>query len=124
MIRHVSAVCLAAALVIPAVAMSRSGNFERVPAKAHLRTNPMRANVQNLESGRELYRDHCAQCHRFDAQGDLHRPSLRTESIRKATDGDLEWFLREGNLRKGMPSWSSLPESQRWLIVDYLRSLP
>jgi len=43
--------------------------------------------------------------------------------IRAATDGDLEWYLRQGDLAHGMPSWSSLPEAQRWQIIIYLRSL-
>ncbi len=51
------------------------------------------------------------------------KPSLRTERVRTASDGDLEWFLRQGDLAHGMPSWSSLPEVQRWQIVSYLRSL-
>ena len=56
--------------------------------------------------------------------GDGHkRPALRSERIRTASDGDLEWFLRQGDLGHGMPSWSSLPEVQRWQIVAYLRSI-
>ena len=56
--------------------------------------------------------------------GDGHKkPSLRSEILRSATDGDLEWFLRQGDLAHGMPSWSSLPEAQRWQLVAYLRSI-
>ena len=56
--------------------------------------------------------------------GDGHKkPSLRTDRIKSATDGDLEWFLRQGDLGKGMPSWSSLPQAQRWQLVAYLRSI-
>ena len=47
----------------------------------------------------------------------------QTDRIRAATDGDLEWFLRQGDLGHGMPSWSSLPEAQRWQLITYLRSL-
>jgi len=57
-----------------------------------------------------IYRDHCLKCHKADAMGDGHkRPPLRSERIRTATDGDIEWFLRQGDLGHGMPSWSSLP---------------
>jgi len=56
--------------------------------------------------------------------GDGHKkPPLRSEHIRSATDGDLEWFLRQGDLAHGMPSWSSLPEAQRWQLIAYLRSI-
>lgn len=99
-------------------------HFDNVPAKDHVRANPLPANAQNIEAGHQLYLDHCAACHKAEARGDgRKKPSLRTEAVRSATDGDLEWFLREGDLRHGMPSWASLPEAQRWQIIDYLRSL-
>jgi len=28
----------------------------------------------------------------------------------------LEWLLTNGSLRNGMPSWSRLPEQQRWRL--------
>ena len=56
--------------------------------------------------------------------GDGHKkPGLRSDRIKSATDGDLEWFLRQGDLGHGMPSWSRLPEAQRWQLVSYLRSI-
>jgi hypothetical protein len=56
--------------------------------------------------------------------GDGHkRPSLHGATIHAATDGDIEWFLRQGDLRRGMPSWSSLPPAQRWQVVVFLRSI-
>ena len=36
---------------------------------------------------------------------------------------ELAWFVRGGNLRHGMPSWSGLPELRRWQIVAYLKTL-
>ena len=99
-------------------------HFDRVPPRDHARTNPLPADPQSIAVGRDLYLDHCAPCHKADARGDgRKKPSLRTASVRNATDGDLEWFLRQGDLRHGMPSWSSLPEAQRWQIIVYLRSL-
>jgi len=35
----------------------------------------------------------------------------------------LFWFLRNGNLRQGMPSWSGLPDQQRWQIVSFLKTV-
>ena len=84
----------------------------------------MAKNCKAAVGGAAIYKDHCAHCHGADAKGDGKRaPSLKTESIRSATDGDLEWFLRQGDLRRGMPSWSSLPQAQRWQLVAYLRTL-
>jgi mono/diheme cytochrome c family protein len=77
-----------------------------------------------VAAGGLIYRDHCLECHKADAQGDgRKKPSLRTDRIRAVSDGDLEWFLRQGDLGHGMPSWSSLPEAQRWQLIAYLRSL-
>jgi cytochrome c oxidase cbb3-type subunit 2 len=101
-----------------------STRWERVPAKDHARTNPMQGKPEATEAGALLYKDHCMACHKANAAGDGHkRPSLRSERIRKASDGDIEWFLRQGDLGRGMPSWSSLPEAQRWQVIAYLRSI-
>ena len=101
-----------------------ASHFSSIPEREHSRQNPLAGQSQAVAAGGLLYRDHCAQCHQANALGDGRRkPSLRTPSVRAATDGDIEWFLRQGDLRRGMPSWSSLPEAQRWQIIAYLRSL-
>jgi mono/diheme cytochrome c family protein len=98
--------------------------LDHVPKKDHARTNPMADKPEAIHAGGILYHDHCQQCHQADAMGDgKKKPSLKTDRIRTATDGDLEWFLRQGDLAHGMPSWSSLPEAQRWQIIAYLRSI-
>ena len=112
---------LSASLALAAASASR---WQHVPAKDHLRPNPLAGNPQAIAAGALLYRDHCLQCHKADAMGDGHkRPALRSDRIRNASDGDVEWFLRQGDLGRGMPSWSSLPEAQRWQVVAYLRSI-
>ena len=106
-----------------ALAASRS-HWDRVPAKDHARSNPLAGNPGAAAPGARIYSDHCAQCHKADARGDGGKhPSLRGDRLRPVTDGDLEWFLRQGDLAHGMPSWSSLPRAQRWQLVAYLRSL-
>lgn len=57
------------------------------------------------------------------ARGRGSRPSLHSDRVHKATDGELKGLLTNGNLARGMPSWSRLPEAQRWQIVRYLRTL-
>jgi mono/diheme cytochrome c family protein len=114
-------VLLSAAAAVGAVDSSR---WEEVPAKDHARANPLAGEPEAAAAGALVYREHCQQCHKADARGDGHRrPSLRSERIRKASDGDIEWFLRQGDLGHGMPSWSSLPQAQRWQVVAYLRSI-
>jgi mono/diheme cytochrome c family protein len=115
------AIALAAALSVAAATSSR---WERVPAKDHARTNPLAGRTEAVAAGALVYRERCLQCHKADARGDSHRrPALRSERLRTASDGDVEWFLRQGDLGRGMPSWSSLPEAQRWQVVAYLRSI-
>jgi mono/diheme cytochrome c family protein len=98
--------------------------WEHVPVKDHARTNPLANNPKATAAGALVYADHCAQCHKVNAQGDGHkRPTLKSERMRTVSAGDIEWFLRQGNLRTGMPSWSSLPEAQRWQVVAYLKSI-
>ena len=107
-----------------AAAAQHEAHFSSVPAKDHARANPLAAKPEVLAAGAALYRSHCAECHQPDARGDgARKPSLRTPEVRNATDGDLEWFLRQGDLRHGMPSWSSLTQAQRWALIAYLRSL-
>ena len=95
-----------------------------VPEKDRVRVNPVAADAGAAAAGGEIFRERCASCHGGDANGRGARPSLRTERVRGATDGELQWLLRNGSLRKGMPSWSGLPEVQRWELVRYLRELP
>lgn len=118
---RLSVVALVVTLAAGAAPVSR---WDKVPAKDHARTNPLTANPNVVESGGAIYKEHCAQCHGADATGDgKKKPALKSNEIKNATDGDLEWFLRQGDLRGGMPSWSSLPQAQRWQLVAYLRSL-
>jgi cytochrome c oxidase cbb3-type subunit 2 len=103
---------------------SETSHFVTVPAKDHARVNPLARKPEALTAGASLFKGHCAECHQADANGDGKKnPSLRTAEVKSATDGDLEWFLRQGDLRHGMPSWSGLPQVQRWAIISYLRSL-
>ncbi len=112
---------LSGALFLCATSSSR---WEKVPAKDHVRTNPLASSPDSVSAGALIYKAHCAECHGGDAMGDgRKKPALRTARIKSVTDGDLEWFLRQGDLTHGMPSWSSLPQAQRWQLVAYLRSI-
>lgn len=97
--------------------------LERVPEADRNRTNPFAGQAEAVSAGAKLFEDHCAKCHGSDALGQGKRPSLRSSVVQQAADGQLFWFLRNGNLRRGMPSWSSLPEPSRWQIIAYLKSL-
>lgn len=87
------------------------------------KTNPYANQAGAIAAGSRLFADHCAKCHGPDALGRKKRPGLRTPEVQQASDGEIFWLLRNGDLRQGMPSWSSLPEPSRWQLVTYLKSL-
>jgi mono/diheme cytochrome c family protein len=97
--------------------------LHRVPDEDRARNNPFVHQAQAAAAGKQLFADNCSKCHGADANGHGNRPSLRSERIRHATDGELAWMLKNGNPYKGMPPWVSLPEQQRWQLITYLRTL-
>lgn len=98
--------------------------FQKVPAKERERANPYAGNPAAIAAGGRMFQEHCAKCHGADLDGTPGKPSLRTPAVEQAKDGELFWLLKNGDLRHGMPSWSSLPEPERWEIVAFIRSLP
>ena len=95
----------------------------KAPVKTRDWKNPYEGNSDAVLAGKKLYLQHCAECHGQNARGMRNAISLRTPQIQHATAGELVWFLRNGNLFHGMPSWSGLPEQRRFQIVTYLKSL-
>ncbi|HEY6904512.1 MAG TPA: cytochrome c [Candidatus Acidoferrales bacterium] len=95
----------------------------QAPAKARTWKNPYDNQPDGVDAGAKLYRQHCAECHGDDARGIGHAADLHSTGVQNATPGELVWFLRNGNLASGMPSWSGLPEQRRWQIVAYLKTL-
>jgi mono/diheme cytochrome c family protein len=95
----------------------------KVPEKARTRQNPFDSEANAVAAGAKLFRQNCTSCHGSEAMGQDKHPALHSERIRAATPGELEWLLKNGSMKNGMPSWSRLPEQQRWQIVSYLKSL-
>ncbi len=97
--------------------------LKNVPQADHARTNPYAGSAEAAAAGANLFQNNCAKCHGADAGGKGSRPSLKSQRIMGATDGDLAWLLKNGEPFKGMPGWGGLPEQKRWQLVAYLRSL-
>lgn len=95
----------------------------KVPEADRLRANPNAGNPNAVAAGAKLFQQHCASCHGKQAQGHLEHPNLHSNRVKVATPGELEWLLKNGSLKNGMPSWSRLPEPQRWQLVSFLKSL-
>jgi len=98
--------------------------LKNVPARDHEKTNPFQGQSDAISAGQRIYADHCSHCHGENAQGTKKHPPLKSERVQNlATDGDLHWLLTNGNMRKGMPPWSKLPDQQLWQLITYLKSL-
>jgi glucose/arabinose dehydrogenase len=113
--------CVLCLVAAPWVEAQQTG-FHDAPAAAAALANPYQG-VAEAQTGRELYGANCASCHGVNAQGGGSIPPLAHSTVQGATDGELFWFITTGSAKDGMPSWSALPEQQRWQIVTYLKTL-
>ncbi len=121
--KRLRAVCAIGASACLLMGAADGSWLRRVPAGDHARTNPLPDQKAAAEAGSHLYASECSHCHGPRAQGKGSRPALISPRVSGASDGDLAWLLRNGNSWKGMPSWSSMPDAERWQIVAYLRSI-
>ena len=93
------------------------------PADAASKPNPLHDRPDAVAGGQKLYRRHCAECHGPMGEGLKKAADFRLPAVQQQTDGTLFWKIKNGNPDRGMPSFSRLPELQRWQIVLYLRQL-
>lgn len=94
---------------------------QQAPHKETARTNPFAGDAAAARAGEKLYARECAACHGAQREGSAKAPPLARPDIRAAAPGALFWVLRNGNLRRGMPSFASLPEPERWQIVTFVQ---
>jgi mono/diheme cytochrome c family protein len=119
-ISGVAAVMLGACVLMGAA----DGSWlKRVPASDRAKVSPLTDQKAAAEAGSHLYANECSKCHGLQAQGKGSRPALISERMKTTTDGELAWLLRNGNSWKGMPSWSVMPDGERWQLVAYMRSI-
>jgi mono/diheme cytochrome c family protein len=97
----------------------------RVPSDAAARPNPLATKPETAAGGRKLFMRNCAECHGNNGAGLEKKRSadLQLPSVQQQSDGTLFWKITNGNVGRGMPSFSKLPELQRWQLVLYIRSL-
>jgi mono/diheme cytochrome c family protein len=100
-----------------------AAQLSKAPRSAQSLQNPFAGQSEAAAAGHKLFEQHCAQCHGSDARGLEHAADLHSAPIRDAPPGVLFWALRNGRVRKGMPSWSQLPDQQIWQVVTYLKAL-
>jgi glucose/arabinose dehydrogenase/mono/diheme cytochrome c family protein len=113
-----AAIGLVAAVLYPS-SNAQDSRFREAPASTDA-TNPVAGQADAIRGGLEAYADHCAGCHGFDRKGSGNIPAL--DQLSSVNDGELFWFISNGDVNDGMPAWNRLPEQQRWQIVTFLKS--
>jgi mono/diheme cytochrome c family protein len=95
----------------------------KAPQKARAKRNPFEKDPEAMAAGRNLFEQHCTECHGHSAEGGRKGPSLLVEQVQNSEPGTIFWLLTNGVVRRGMPVWSKLPEPERWQLVSYIKSL-
>ena len=121
--RIIAAFLISAASVAAENASYQQDPAWRAPAEAAEKPNPLAAKPQLAAGGRKLFTHNCAECHGHSGEGLKKAADLQLPVVQQQSDGVLFWKITNGNPDRGMPSWSRLPELQRWQLVLYLRTL-
>jgi mono/diheme cytochrome c family protein len=111
------------AVLVVGLAAADGSWLQHVPQTDRQKANPYAGSPDGIAAGSKVFSDHCVKCHGSDAMGRRNKPSLRSERVQHATDGEIFWLLKNGNVSRGMPRWSAIPEPTRWQIVAYVKSL-
>jgi mono/diheme cytochrome c family protein len=114
-------------LIAPAV-LAQNQNYQqdpgwRAPAEAVEKRNPLAERTELAAGGKKLFTRNCVECHGKSGEGLKKAADLQLPKVQDQSDGALFWKITNGNPDRGMPSFSRLPELQRWQIVLYLRLL-
>lgn len=102
----------------------------KIPAKYESMTNPIPA-AEDAAIGKSLYNKHCKSCHGKEGYGDGTKADdldgdlgdFSSEEFQAQSDGALFYKTTIG--KDDMPEFTKkLPEDEdRWLIVNYMRTL-
>lgn len=114
-------------LILP-VALAQNLSYQqdptwRVPAEAVEKMNPLAERPELAAGGKKLFARNCVECHGKSGEGLKKAADLQLPAVQGQSDGALFWKITNGNPDRGMPSFSRLPELQRWQIVLHLRTL-
>lgn len=100
------------------------------PTTEAQRKNPVPATESSLGTGRKIFLQHCAACHGQAGDGDgpaavdlgINPTKFSDPRLGEQSDGALFWKITTGE--KPMPNYGSrLSATDRWNIINYLRTL-
>jgi mono/diheme cytochrome c family protein len=101
------------------------------PAPSAAKKNPIAPMQDSIAAGQKIYLKTCALCHgkSGDADGpavielNIHPAKLSDPKLATESDGSLFWKITTG--KKPMPAFGKrLSETDRWHLVNYIRTLP
>ena len=101
------------------------------PPEARLLKSPLAPSDEQAAAGQPLYQGFCARCHGADGKARtavaaklLFRPTNLTEYLMESMRyGEIYWVIGSG-IPPSMPAFGAqLSETQRWQIVQYVRTL-
>jgi mono/diheme cytochrome c family protein len=96
----------------------------QAPPEASAVPNPEANNTAAPAAGRKAFMRACVNCHGEEGAGQENGAAdLRSAEVQSQTDGALFWKISKGSTANGMPTFTSLPETERWDIVTFLRTL-
>ena len=115
-------------LFVATLLAAQNVNYEqdpkwRAPEEAAAKPNPLADKPELSAGGKKLFKRNCVECHGDLGQGLKKAADLQLPVVQAQSDGTLYWKITNGNPDHGMPSFSGIPELQRWQIVLYLRTL-
>lgn len=99
-----------------------------IPEAARNRPNPRKASPESVDAGRRVFAKDCSTCHGAtgDGKGAMvggGLPNFGDPAVQdRRTDGELFYVITEGHGRM-LGDGERLPESQRWDLVNFIRSL-
>lgn len=104
------------------------------PEEAKAVKSPNDANKKSIKNAQSIYKMRCVICHGETGKGDglgaralNPKPADHTsEGLQAQTDGELFWKITNG--RGAMVGWGKgskpiISESDRWDLVNYIRTL-